>query len=143
MRRLLFVLILLFTAAPAFAQGAIANGTPETFPAPASITHWDPQFIGFWPGPNARIVVAVVARGRPDVVLTFEYPRDCGSFGATNGVPNPPACPNRDTSAEVNAAITALNGANNSGVNPRMWQRIFANICDDFPGKFPGGCTVQ
>lgn len=143
MYRLLIHGVLLFMAAPALAQnGAIVVGTPITFATPATITHWDPQFVGFWPGPNARIVIELVARGRPDVVLTFDYPRDCGSFGATDGKPNPPTCPDRDTSAEVNAAILVLNAANNSGGNTRMYQKIFNNICADFPSRFLGGCTV-
>ena len=78
-------------------------------------------------------------------VLTFEYPRDCGSFGATvvdgKTVPNPSTCANLDTSAEVNALIAALNTANLS--TRSLWRRVLDRIVADFPSRFPGGGTVQ
>lgn len=142
--RHLITFILLLVAAPAFAQGTIRQATPTTFAAPATIQDWDLKSITFEPGPSARIYVEIVAVGRPDVVLSFEYPRDCGSFGAdAQGVPNPPTCPARDTSAEVNTAIGVINSRNSSGANPRLWQFLFGFICTDFPSRFPGGCVVQ
>lgn len=126
----------------AAAQGSIRQSTPTTFATPSSISDWDPKSLHIEPGASAAIVVELVARNRPDVVLRFEYPRDCGSFGADgNGQPNPPVCPNRDTSAEIDALITTLNTINLS--TRSLWRRIFDNLCADFPSKFPGGCTVQ
>lgn len=145
MRYLLCTLILLGAAIGASAQtGAIRQTTPTTFTAPSTIQDWDPKSLHIIPGPAAQILVEIVARNRPDVTLTFNYPTDCGSFGTdASGQPNPPACPNRDTSAEIDALISTLNKLNFSGANQSLWQRVFNNICADFPGKFPGGCTVQ
>lgn len=141
--RTLLTLVCLLAPVTALAQDGIVVGTPITFSTPATITVWDIKSLLYEPGDNARILVELVGRGRPDVVLTFEYPRDCGSFGSSGNppVPNPPVCANLDTSSEVNDLITALNTANLGTRSLR--RRTLDRLCADFPSRFPGGCTVQ
>lgn len=123
----------------------IALGKPITFAAPAAITAYEPVSLTIRPGASAQIVIEIAPTTDPTKVLIFEYPRDCGSFGATvvdgKTVPNPPSCPNHDTSAEVNALIAALNTANLS--TRALWRRVFDRVVADFPSRFPGGGTVQ
>lgn len=141
--RYLLTALLILIAAPVFAQGgAIGIGTPITFVAPATITGYDLDELSLHPGAGASIRVVLVAKEQSGIKLTFEYPRDCGSFGANaQGVPNPPTCPGRDTSAEIDSLLTALNTVNLT--TRSLWRRIFDNLCADFPSRFPGGCTVQ
>ena len=144
MRYLLTTLFLL-TASPALAQGSIALGTPVTFPTPPSIAAYIPKSLMLEPGAAARILVTLVSNDANARELHFEYPRDCGSFGATTvdgkPVPNPPTCPNLDTSAEVNTLIGQLNTVNLS--TRSLWRRLFDRLVADFPSRFPGGGTVQ
>ena len=126
-------------------QGAVAIGTPIVPPTPPTINLYNPHSLTIRPGANASITVELVASSDPTNVMSFEYPRDCGSFGSTvvdgKVVPNGPTCPNHDSSVEVNALITALNTVNLS--TRSLWRRVFDRVCADFPSKFPGGCTVQ
>lgn len=142
MHRPLFGLLALLAAAPALAQdGQITLGTPVTFAAPAAITDYRPTSITLRKLPVAQILVEIVANSDASKVMTFEYPRDCGSFGSTDGKPNPPTCPARDTSTEIAALIDTIVSLNLSVTN--LWRRVFTNLCADFPSRFPGGCTVQ
>lgn len=145
MRRLSLVFTLLLVAVPTLAQGSIALGTPIVPATPPTISAYTPVELVIRPGANAQIVVTIVATTDPTKVLIFEYPRDCGSFGGTttNGVftPNPPVCPNLDSSAEVDALITTLNTVNLS--TRSLWRRVFDRLVADFPSRFPGGGTVQ
>lgn len=137
--------LLLAVTVPVLAQGTITLGAPVTFTAPATITAYEPVALTIRIAPVAEITVEVRATTQPDKVLTFRYPYDCGSFGATTvdgkQVPNPPTCANLDTSAEVAALITALNTANLS--TRALWRRVFDRLVTDFPSRFPGGGTVQ
>lgn len=141
----ILVIAFLFITNEASGQGAVAIGTPIVPPTPATISLYNPHSLTIKPGVSASIVIELVAANDDTKVLSFEYPRDCGSFGSTtvNGVttPNPPTCPNHDTSAEVNSLITALNTVNLT--TRSLWRRVFDRVCADFPSKFPGGCTVQ
>jgi hypothetical protein len=140
--RYLLTLGLLIIATPVLAQGSIRQTTPATFPTPASIQDWEPEGIALdrFPG---TIRVVLRATTQHDVKMYIEYPRDCGSFGASGDppVPNPPACPQRDTSAEISALIDQLIGLNLTTRN--LWRRVMDNVCADFPSRFPGGCVVQ
>ena len=142
-----FILALSFVmiSSNVLAQGAVAIGTPIVPPTPATISSYNPQSLTIRPGANASITVELVASSDPTNVMSFEYPRDCGSFGSTivdnKVVPNPPTCPNLDTSAEVNTLIGNLNTANLTTRN--LWRRVFDRLVADFPSRFPGGGTVQ
>lgn len=125
------------------ANGSISLGTPVTFSAPATISAYEPVELVIRRLPVATISVTIQSTTDPSRTLSFEYPRDCGSFGASGNppVPNPPVCPNRDSSSEILALIDTLNTVNLS--TRSLWRRVFDNLCADFPSKFPGGCTVQ
>ncbi len=144
MRYILFALSL-FVPVVASAQGAITLGTPITAPAPPAIASYVPKALTLETGAAARIVITLVSNDANAREIHFEYPRDCGSFGATlvNGlqVPNPPTCPNLDTSAEVATLIGQLNTANLS--TRSLWRRVFDRLVADFPARFNGGGTVQ
>ena len=132
-------------SARVWAQGTISLSTPVTFAAPPAISAYQPVSLTIRPGPTAQIVIEIAPTTDLTKVLTFEYPRDCGSFGSTlvdgKQVPNPPTCANLDSSAEVNTLITALNTANLS--TRSLWRRVLDRIVADFPSRFPGGGTVQ
>ena len=137
--------LFLLVSSVAYAQGAVAIGTPIVSPTPPTINLYNPQSLTIRPGTNASITVELVAANDSTNILTFEYPRDCGSFGSTVVdnvvIPNPPTCPNLDTSAEVNSLITTLNTVNLS--TRSLWRRVFDRLVADFPSRFPGGGTVQ
>jgi len=135
--------VFLLIASTVNAQGLINIGTPITFTAPATITAYELVELILRPGANAQIIVVIASTNDLSQTLTFEYPRDCGSFGFSGNpqIPNPPVCPNRDSSSEVNSLITTLNTINLS--TRSLWRRIFDNLCADFPSRFNGGCTVQ
>ena len=139
------VIPFLFISSVAYAQGSVAIGTPIVPPTPPTINLYNPHSLTIRPGANATITVELVASSDPTNILSFEYPRDCGSFGSTvvdgKEVPNPPTCANLDTSAEVNALLNGLNTANLTTRN--LWRRVFDRLVADFPSRFPGGGTVQ
>lgn len=137
------VVALVLPARDSSAQGLIQLGTPVTFPPPPTITHYGFKRFTLELDPG-RIEVVLVSNDANKHILNFEYPRDCGAFGVdSEGNPNPPVCPARDTSAEITALIGSLDTANLSLANLNLRRRIMGFLCTDFPSRLGGVCTVQ
>jgi len=124
MRRLLSLsLALVLLTATSFAQEAISRTVPIARP---SIDNYVPGALHIELLPNPRISVTIVhiASG---VQETFSWP--CTSPCTTT------------TDAQTAALITALNTANLT--TRTLWRRVFDKIITDYPGRFPGGASVQ
>lgn len=124
------MLLLLLTAAPAFAQEGIRLNTPITYTAPPPRSVLVIERFSIELVPSAKIIVRLVGDGED-----FVYP--CTPT-------TPPEKPNpctTDTPAKVATLITALNSANLS--TRTLQRRILDRLIADFPARFVGGAVVQ
>jgi hypothetical protein len=74
----------------------------------------------------------------PQIIAYFQ---DATGKEEAFAYPCPPGACTDDTSAEVLTLINGLNVANLSAGNSLL-RRVSVRVCQDFPSRFPNGCSV-